>query len=65
MHVTHFSYRWTVVTGNLIARKYYRSVHILPSVYFFLGKIIAARKFHRSRKITSAKAPSQVLLYLP
>ena len=45
-------------------RKFDRS-EILSRRSYFLGNFIAARKFDRSWKISSAKAPSQVVLHVP
>ena len=53
--------KFTVV-GLLCYRKCDRS-EMLSRRSYFLRSFIAARKFDRSRKISSAKAPSQVLPY--
>ena len=75
--IIHASCSWLDIKSwkNRCYRKFYRleilSQHsyflgnFIAERYFFLGNIIAARKFDRPRKISSAKAPSQVLLHLP
>ena len=51
--------------SEILSRRSYFLGNFIAERYFFLGNIIAARKFDRSWKISSAKAPSQVVLHVP
>ena len=51
--------------SEILSRRSYFQGNFIAERYFFLGNIIAARKFDRLWKISSAKAPSQVVLHVP